>query len=47
MPGLRTAGETFRILKTLVSCLLMSFSFMMDNSSLFKALLAGEVFLNL
>lgn len=48
MPGLRKAGVTFRCLKALVvSCLLMTFSFMMHNSSLFKALLAGEVFLNL
>lgn len=48
MPRLRKAGKTFRILKALVvSCLLMSSSFVMDNLSLFKALLAGEVFLNL
>jgi len=48
VPGLRKAGETFRSLKTLVvSCLLRSFSFMMDNTSFFKAFLVGEVFLNL
>ena len=48
MPRLRKAGETFRSLKTLVvSCLLISFFFMMDNPSLFKAVLVGEVFLNL
>lgn len=30
-----------------MSCLLMSFSFMVDNPSFLRALLAGEVFLNL
>lgn len=48
MPGLRKAGETFRNPKTLVIYyLLMSFSFVMDNPTLFKALHAGEVVLNL
>lgn len=48
MSGLRKAGETFRNLKTLVVCyLLMGFSFVVDNPTLFKALHVGEVVLNL
>lgn len=48
MLGLTKAGETLRNLKTLlVYYLLMGFSFVMDKLTLFKALHAGEVVLNL
>lgn len=45
MTGLRKTGETFSSL--VVSRLLMSFRFTVDNPSLFKAVPVGEVFLNL
>lgn len=47
-PGLRKAGETFRNLKTIVVYYLMvGFSFVMDNPTLFRALHMAEVVLNL
>lgn len=48
MPGLRKAGETFRNLKTIVVYhLMVGFSFVMDNPTLFRALHMAEVVLNL